>query len=70
MSRKHFEAAAAEIKALYQAALPHESDTPTISAMKSNFLHRAQGAEDVWVSIASQFNPRFDSVRFRQACRP
>lgn len=64
MSIKHFEAAAAEIRGMYLAAarLPGAAG----EAMK----HRAQGAEDSWVSIASQFNPRFDSVRFRQACRP
>lgn len=67
MSKKHFEAAAAEIKALYQAALARES----LAAGSGHALrNRAQGAEDVWVSIASRFNDRFDSVRFRQACRP
>lgn len=65
MSKKHFEAAAAEIRGWRIAANMY----PEGEARKQ-IVDRANGAEDSWVSIASQFNDRFDSVRFRQACRP
>lgn len=67
MSRQHFEAAAKEIRAIYVTAHAQEAASP---GWGLELLKRAQGAEDVFVSIASQFNPRFDAVRFRQACRP
>jgi hypothetical protein len=67
MSRKHFEAAAAEIKAMYVKAASQEALSLGYGVQMQ---HRAEGAEDLFVSIASQFNPRFDASGFRQACRP
>jgi len=69
MSKKHFEAAAEEIRNMYLTARAQEAAC-IVGGAGRDMLNRAQGAEDLFVSIASQFNDRFDSVLFRQACRP
>ena len=66
MSKKHFEAAAEMIRGMYVAANQLGLDNEAGRQMQA----RAAGAEDVWVSVSVDANPRFDSVRFRQACRP
>ena len=68
MTRKHFEAAAELIRNMRSTAANIRSDLNAGAAARDLEL-RAQGAEDVFVSVASDADPRFDSVRFRQACR-
>lgn len=68
MTKKHFEAAAKQIRQMYQLAA--EQDRDLGPGTGHDMRHRAAGAEDVFVSVATDADPRFDSVRFRQACRP
>ena len=59
MSKKHFEAIAAEIKELYQRATRHESPDE-----KTGVCNVARSLARVF----SEFNPRFDRHRFLSAC--
>jgi len=68
MTIKHFEAAAELIRGMRASAAAMRRDLNDETTARSLEL-RADGAEDVFVSVASEANPRFDSVRFRQACR-
>ena len=69
MSRKHFEAAAALIREMKNTANAMRRDLKDEVTARSPEL-RAQGAEDVFVAVAQDANPRFDAFRFRRACLP
>jgi len=66
MSKKHFEAAAKHIRNLHECAKAQRSAGLPADHLES----RAAGAEDVCLEIFREANPRFDSVRFIEACRP
>lgn len=67
MSKKHFEAAAAEIRKLHVAARSFRADGDEAAANRCET--RAAGAEDVCLVLFGEGNPRFDSCRFIEACR-
>lgn len=72
MSKKHFEAAAEYIRGLHVAARSLRSVVGSEDNQRSaaNLEARAAGAEDVCLKIFGDANPRFDSCRFIEACRP
>ena len=59
MSKKHFEAAAAKIRGMME-----ESQV----TLDNQLRQRALAAAEVFASVASEFNPRFDRARFFTAC--
>jgi hypothetical protein len=64
MSKKHLEAMAAEIRNCRRFAYSQSDDSVRLA-----YLQRAEGAETLFISVAMQFNPRFDAARFRAACQ-
>ena len=58
MTKKHFEAFAREIAAYVQ----YSEDTPENTRRYAIFAAR------IVVSVAQEFNPRFDRERFLKAC--
>ena len=55
MTKKHFESAAAAIRNI-------------LASNMTDKRSQAEGAAAVIITIASECNPRFDSIRFLTAC--
>ena len=68
MTKKHFIEFAKQIRAMRQDAAAALADgSPTTS---EKYADAASASEALVILVASQFNPRFDTNRFREACKP
>lgn len=68
MTKQHFKAFAEIARTLRARARVHEKDGNAHLAQAD--YNQAIGIEDAVIKVGLQFNPNFDSARFRQACNP
>lgn len=68
MSKKHFEAFAAEAREWRRTAKLHA--TAGDKAKEDYAYAMAIGIEYATINVAKKFNARFDEARFRAACNP
>lgn len=67
MTKKHFEAAAAKIRGMYE----HANSVRSVNISDAVAIDReASAIRDFFINLACEFNPRFDSARFEAACLP
>lgn len=66
MTKVHFEAFAEQARICRQNARVHERGD---KALEDACYQQALGIEQAVINVAKRFNPRFDEVRFRQACQ-
>ena len=66
MSKQHFIEFAKQIRALRQAAVAASARGDSNVAIQTN--QQAAACEALVITVAGQFNPRFDANRFLEAC--
>lgn len=68
MTKQHFILFANEAREMRRVAKIHEMEGK--KDLAENAYAQALGIEAAVIKVGKHFNPRFDEVRFRQACNP